>query len=43
MLERLCEHRGIKTESLKEEIYSLFEKTDVHALMRELEKELPDE
>jgi uncharacterized membrane protein len=43
MLERLCEHQGIKTESLKEEIHSLFEKTDVHALMRELEKELPDE
>ena len=43
MLERLCDHQGINTESLKEEIHSLFEKTDVMALMRELEKELPDE
>jgi uncharacterized membrane protein len=43
MLERLCEKQGIKTESLKEEIRSLFEKTDVHALMHELEKQLPDE
>jgi hypothetical protein len=33
----------VKTESLKEEIDSLFEKTDVHALMQELEKQLPDE
>ena len=39
----LCEQQGIKTESLKEEIDSLFAKTDVHALMRELEKQLPDE
>ena len=31
MLERLCEHQGIKTDSLKEEVHSLFEKTDVHA------------
>jgi uncharacterized membrane protein len=43
MLEGLCERQGIKTESLKEEIQSLFEQTDVHALMRELEKQLPDD
>jgi uncharacterized membrane protein len=43
MLESLCERQGIKAESLKEEIQALFEKTDVHALMRELEKQLPDE
>jgi hypothetical protein len=43
MLESLCERQGIKTESLKKEIESLFEKTDVHALMHELEKQLPDE
>ena len=43
MLENLCEQQGIKTESLKEEVHSLFEKTDIHALMHELEKELPDE
>jgi uncharacterized membrane protein len=43
MLESLCEQQGIKTESLKEEIHALFETTDVHALMRELEKQLPDE
>src|SRR5262245_20762705 len=33
MLESLCEQQGTKTQSLKEEIQSLFEKTDVHALM----------
>jgi len=43
MLESLCEREGIKTESLKEEIHSLFTQTDVRALMHELEKELPDE
>jgi uncharacterized membrane protein len=43
MLESLCEKQGIKTESFKAEIQSLFEKTDVHALMRELEKQLPNE
>ena len=43
MLEILCGHQGIKTEPLKEEIESLFEKTDIHALMRELERQLPDE
>jgi uncharacterized membrane protein len=43
MLESLCEQEGINTEPLKEEIHSLFEKTDVHALMHELEKQLPDE
>ena len=43
MLERLCEQQGIKTESVNEEVQALFEKTDLHALMRELEKQLPDE
>ena len=43
MLESLCERQGIKTEWLKEEIQSLFGKTDVHALMHELEEQLPDE
>ena len=43
MLESLCERQGIKPEPLKEEIQSLFEKTDVHALMHELEKQLPEE
>ena len=43
MLERLCEQQGIKTESVNEEIQALFEKTDLHALMHELEKQLPDE
>ena len=43
MLESLCERQGIKTEALKEEIRALFEKTDVHALMHEIEKHLPDE
>ena len=32
MLERLCEKQGIKTEWVRQEIRSLFEKTDVHAL-----------
>ena len=41
MLERLCEQQGIKTESVNEEVQALFEKTDLHALMRELEKQLP--
>jgi uncharacterized membrane protein len=43
MLEGLCEQQGITTESLKAEVQSLFEKTDVHALMHELEKQLPSE
>jgi len=43
MLESLCEQQGIKTTPMKEEIHSLFEKTDIHALMHELEKQLPDE
>jgi uncharacterized membrane protein len=43
MLERLWEQQGIKTESVNEEVHALFEKTDLHALMHELEKQLPDE
>ena len=43
LLERLCEQQGIKTESVSDEIQALFEKTDLHALMHELEKQLPDE
>ena len=43
MLEKLCEQQGIKTEPVNEEIQALFEKTDLHALMQELEKQLPDE
>ena len=43
MLESLCEQQGIPTDSLNKEVRSLFEKTDLHGLMRELEKQLPDE
>jgi uncharacterized membrane protein len=43
MLERLCEKHDIRTESVNEEIQALFEKTDLHALMHELEKQLPEE
>jgi uncharacterized membrane protein len=43
MLEKLCEQQGIKTEAVNEEIQALFEKTDLHALMHELEKQLPEE
>jgi uncharacterized membrane protein len=43
MLEKLCEHQGIKTDVVNEEIQALFENTDLHALMHELEKQLPDE
>jgi uncharacterized membrane protein len=43
MLQRLCEHQGIQPESFNEEVRSLFEKTDLHALMHELEEQLPDD
>ena len=43
MLERLCEKHDIRTEPVNEEIRALFEKTDLHALMHELEKHLPEE
>ena len=43
MLERLCEQQGIRTESVNEEIQALFQTTDLHALMQELEKQRPDE
>src|SRR5262249_32859590 len=42
MLENLCERQGIETGPLTEDVRSLFEKTDLHTLMRELEKQLPD-
>src|SRR5262245_45669196 len=42
MLEQLCERQGIKTESLKEEIQSLFEKNDINELMHRVVQQLSD-
>jgi uncharacterized membrane protein len=42
MLRRLCKRQGIKPEGLSEDARSLFDKTDPHTLMRDLQKELPD-
>jgi uncharacterized membrane protein len=42
MLRSLCEHAGIQPEVLDDEVRSLFDKTDLHGLMRDLQKELPE-
>jgi uncharacterized membrane protein len=42
MLQRLCRHWGLDGEVLDEETQHLVKKTDVHILVNELEKELPD-
>jgi uncharacterized membrane protein len=43
MLRRLCEKQGIKHDKEEDEGESLFAKTDLEALMKDLEEHLPDE
>ena len=43
MLRRLCEKQGIRHERNADEGESLFAKTDLEALMKDLEQHLPDE
>jgi len=43
MLERLCEREGIKMEPLSKEIQALFTNTNLHSLVQELNKQLPEE
>jgi uncharacterized membrane protein len=42
MLRNLCEYHGIQPPSATEEVRSLFKKTDLHKLMRDLHTQLPD-
>jgi uncharacterized membrane protein len=42
MLQSLCEKHDIKTEAITEDVRALFEKTNVHDLMHDLQQHLPD-
>ena len=42
MLQRICHHLGIETATTKEEAQQLGKKTDIHTLVNELEKKLPN-
>jgi uncharacterized membrane protein len=42
MLRSLCESHGIQPSSPTEDVGSLFKKTDLHKLMRDLHTQLPD-
>jgi len=42
MLRSLCEHAGIRPEVVDDDVRSLFDKTDVHGLMHDLQNELPE-
>jgi uncharacterized membrane protein len=41
MQQRLCEHLGVKTDSIREEAKRLMNRTDVHRIVSEIEEELP--
>ena len=41
MLQRICRHLGLETETSDEEVRQLIKETDVHTLVNELEKKLP--
>jgi uncharacterized membrane protein len=43
MLQKLCQHMGVNTDSSEQEVQSFSKTTDVHKLASELEDKLPDE
>jgi uncharacterized membrane protein len=43
MLQKLCQHVGMNTDSSRQEVQSFSETTDVHKLASELENKLPEE
>jgi uncharacterized membrane protein len=43
MLQKLCQHMGVNTDSSKQEVQSFSKTTDVHKLASELEDKLPEE
>jgi uncharacterized membrane protein len=40
MLQKLCERQGIEPEVMSDDARSLFEKTDLHALMHDLDEKM---